>query len=314
MDVIWPDFLRPGDAIAVISTARKVTSDDLEPFFAAVRARGYQPVPGPNLYAQHHQWAGTDAERLSDLQWAISDPEIKAVWCTRGGYGSSRLLDAVDWRPLLDSPKWVLGFSDITSIHAALFRRGIASLHAPMGLSYLPAAGVSTASLDLPFDILKGRVPQYEFSPSVHTALSAGRASGRLIGGNLSLVVHLLGTPDVLPFDGNLLVLEDLDEYRYHIDRMLVQLRRAGAFERIAGLVVGTFCDLKDKPENPYGSDALDMIAHHTAPYSCVVGTSFPFGHTTENHAFVHGALAELEVTPSHVRLSTLSPSAKPNA
>jgi muramoyltetrapeptide carboxypeptidase len=310
MDVIWADFLQPGDAIAVISTARRVTPVELEPFFAMVRARGYLPVTGPHLYAQHHQWAGTDAERLSDLQWAISNPEIKAIWCARGGYGSSRLLEAVDWRPLLAAPKWVIGFSDITAIHAALFRRGIASLHAPMGLSYQPAAGVSAASLSSAFDLLSGTLPHCEFSPSVSAALSAGRVCGRLVGGNLSLVVHLLGTPDALPFDGNLLVLEDLDEYRYHIDRMLVQLRRAGAFERIAGLVVGSFSDLKDKPDNPFGSDALEMIAHHTAPYSCVVGTGFSFGHGAENHAFVHGALAELDVTPSRVSLGTLGPSA----
>jgi muramoyltetrapeptide carboxypeptidase len=310
MDLAWPDFLRPGDAIAVISTARKVTPLELEPFFAAIKARGYVPVQGPHLYAQHHQWAGTDAERLSDLQWAMNDPTIKAIWCARGGYGSSRLLDAVDWSPLIAAPKWIIGFSDVTAIHAALYRRGIASIHGPMGLSFIPAAGVSRASLDSAFNILSGELPQYEFTHRAPTALQHGLARGRLIGGNLSLLVHLLGTPDALPLDGNLLVLEDLDEYRYHIDRMLVQLRRTGAFERISGLVVGSFTHLKDKPENPFGSDALDMIAQHTAAYSCVVATGFPFGHGAENHAFVHGALAELEVTPSGVRLSTLGASA----
>lgn len=299
----YPSALSPGDTVALISTARRVSADDVAVMTEAVTAQGYRVSHGPHLLASHHQWAGTDAQRLSDLQWALDHPSARAVLCARGGYGTARLLDAVDLRGIAAEPKWLVGFSDVTALHAALLRVGVASIHGPMGISWAPRFELSAASLASVFAALQGDAPAFDHVPPSHRALRPGVAEGRLMGGNLSLVVHLIGSRDALPLDGALLVLEDLDEYTYHIDRMLLQLRRWGAFERIAGLVVGQFMDLKEKPESPFGGDVFDMIAHHTAAAGCPVGLGFGIGHGRDNQAWVHGAWARLTVQPDRVQL-----------
>ncbi len=301
--VLTPPPLAPGARVALISTARRVDEADVRLMESAIRQAGYVPVRGAHLLAQHHQWAGTDAQRLSDLQWALDDADIAAVLCARGGYGTSRLLEAVDLSGIAQRPKWVVGYSDVTALLAALYRVGVASVHGPMGISWAPRFGLEAASLASVWQALAGAAPSLDVNVSKPTGLRAGVAEGPLVGGNLSLVVHLIGSRDALPLEGSLLVIEDLDEYSYHIDRMLLQLRRAGAFERIAGLVVGQFLDLKEKPESPFGGDVADMIAHHTAPYACPVALGLPIGHGAQNMAWVHGARARLSVTAERICL-----------
>ena len=302
--MLTPPALAPGDTVLMVSTARRVAPDDVAAAEAALRTAGYDVQRGPHLLAAHHQWAGTDAQRLSDLQWALDHPTARAVICARGGYGTSRLIEALDLSGIVARPKWVVGFSDVTALHAALLRAGVASLHGPMAISWAERFGLEADSLHGVLEALAGQPPEFDFAPVAAVGLRPGRAQGRLMGGNLSLVVHLLGSADALPLEGALLVLEDLDEYTYHIDRMLLQLRRAGAFARVAGLVVGDFIDLKEKPESPFGAGALEMIAEHTARWGCPVGVGFGIGHGRRNLPWVHGAWAELSVEPGRVRLS----------
>jgi muramoyltetrapeptide carboxypeptidase len=294
----FPPPLRSGDKIGIISTARKISRKDLQPALDSLTEWGLKPVLGKNLFATDHQYAGTDAQRTADLQAMLDNPEIKAILCARGGYGTLRIIDEVDLRGLKKDPKWIVGFSDVTTLTMACYNLGIATIHGPMAISWNGATGDENSRNYLR-QMLFGELPVYTATPLDHDLVRTGSGEGRLIGGNLSMLSQLIGTPTDFDTKGCVLFLEDLDEYLYHLDRMIVHLRRAGKFDRLAGLIVGGFSDLKDN-DTPFGKTYGEIIAEAVSGYDYPVAFDFPVGHSPLNYPLIHGAKVRLEV--SHTR------------
>lgn len=312
--MITPPPLHTGDTIAIVPTARAITVDELRDGIALAESWGFRVKLGAGIGRKHFQQAGTDAERSADLQAAINDPQVKAIWCARGGYGTIRIMDRVDLSPLQRDPKWIIGFSDITVLHNALHNLGVASLHAQMPFAI---GGKTVECRESLRQVLFGkevRVVSGEWRrdparlATRHSPLATqrvGQCEGVLLGGNLSILYALRGTPFDIDPAGKILFLEDLDELRYHVDRMIQNLKHGGWFRDLAGLVVGGMSDMRDKnPEDPFGMEAEEMIAEAVAPYSYPVCFGFPVGHIADNRALVLGAKAKLSVTLDGATLS----------
>lgn len=287
--LIKPPALVPGDEIRLITTARKITPQELRPAMDYIKSLGLNPVEGSNLYAEDHQFGGTDAQRLADLQAAIDDPGVNAVLCVRGGYGTARLVDEVDYTPLKKNPKWIIGYSDITALHSHLNRRvGICSLHATMPVNFANNTPEALKSLS---DALSGLTLAYTVAP--HELNRTGDAEGELVGGNLSVLYSLSGTASDLQTDGKILFLEDLDEYLYHVDRMMLNLRRAGKLRDLKALIVGGMTAMRDNTV-PFGKTAEEIIREAVDDYDYPVYFGFPAGHIENNCTLVMGAKAKL--------------------
>lgn len=295
---IKPPSLKANDTVAIVSTARKLKAEDLAAAIEIIKAWGLRVKLGKNLFNQHHQFSGTDAERLKDIQEGIEDPEIKAIICARGGYGSTRIIDDINFYKLYENPKWIAGFSDVTAILCQLHNLGIESIHSIMPLLF-PNAG-SEAAIESLRKVLFGE--KICISAQHHPFNRQGEGSGVVIGGNLSMLITLIGTGSDIDTRGKILFIEDLDEYLYHIDRMMVQLKRAGKLHALAGLIVGQMSEMKDNTV-PFGSTALEIIKEHTAIYPYPVCFDFPIGHVPQNMAIPCGRSAKLIVAEDTVKL-----------
>lgn len=287
-----PEYLKNGDKIAIISTARKVTIEDVYPAVEVFKSWGLIPVLGPNLFEVENQYAGTDQERLSDLMWAFQSSDIKAVICARGGYGSARLLENLNHQILIDNPKWLVGFSDVTVFLSLFSNLNIPSIHGLMPLLFKDTnANKSLISLKTALfgNGIEIEVPTNPFNKS-------GKCNGLAIGGNLSIINSLIGTQADIDIQGKILFLEDLDEYIYHIDRMFLHLKLAGKLENLAGLIIGHFSDLKDN-KVPFGKTVFDIVLDHTSKYNYPVCFGFPVGHQFDNIAIKVGVYTELVVS-----------------
>ncbi len=289
----FPPTLRAGDSVALVAPARKITAAELEPAVRTLESWGLTVRLGATVGAADQQFAGADALRRADLQQALDDPTVRAVLCARGGYGTARILDDLDLRGVRASPKWIAGFSDPTALLAHLWRHtGLASLHATMPV-LMGQPGHETADESLRA-LLFGEEVTY-LSPA-HPLNRAGQAHGRLLGGNLTVLHTLLGTASDVDWNGAILFLEDLDEYLYHVDRMLGHLARTGKLAGLAGLVVGHFSLMRDNTV-PFGHSAYEIIRQHVDPYGFPVGFGFPAGHEPLNTAFIHGAEVSLHIS-----------------
>lgn len=299
--MIRPQSLQPGDRVALVAPARFVESGQLAGFTGLLEeVWGLIPDLDPALFERHHQFAGTDKERLDVLQRALNDPGIRAVFCCRGGYGSLRLLEGIDFTKFRDDPSWVVGFSDVTALHACLVHEGFESVHAMMPFTYnrdTQAGDRSAASL---YKALFLDPEPIEFPG--HSLNIAGTAEGGLIGGNLSMLFALQGSPWQYDPGGRILFLEDVDEYLYHIDRMMMNLHLSGFLGRIKGMVVGTMSGMKDN-EVPFGTDAYGIISGVAGRYGFPVAFGLPAGHSDPNLALVLGRRVRLEVGPGASRL-----------
>lgn len=269
-----------------------------------LQAWGYKVVLGTTVGLQYHYFAGTDAERLADIQAMLNNPDIDAILCARGGYGLSRIIDDLDVTALQQHPKWMIGFSDVTVLHARFNRLGIPSLHAPMAGAF-NNGGDKRASVATLKSVLAGTPIHYSIPPQA--ANRCGRAAGILVGGNLSIIAHLIGSADSLVTAGRILVIEDVGEYWYHIDRMLVQLKRAGMLHGLAGLLVGGFTDMKDTTI-PFGQTLEEIVLNHVGGYSYPVAFQFPVGHGEPNYAIKLGVPYQLHVSDSAVVLTESLP------
>ena len=299
MPVIAPPFLQPGQRVAIVATARKVSPAEVEAATQILTAWGLDVVLGESIGADHHQFAGSDELRRRDLQRQLDDPAIRAVFCARGGYGTARLLDELDFDRFAEAPKWVAGFSDITVLHSHLLRLGYQSIHSTMPFAFgQPGSELAMSSLR---SVLFGESISYE--AAAHPLNRPGTATGELVGGNLSLLQTATGTSSQASFAGRILFLEDLDEYLYHIDRMLLHLHRSGQLAGLAGLVVGHFSQMRDNTI-PFGQEAYEIIDHYAQRYSFPVGYGFPVGHEADNRALVVGRPATLAVGPGGSTLS----------
>ncbi|MHA6246850.1 S66 peptidase family protein [Pontibacter sp. CAU 1760] len=291
--------LQPGDRIAIISTARKIAPADIEVAVRTFERWGLEVVLGQTIGASYNQFAGNDALRLQDLQQTLDDPDIKAVVCARGGYGTTRIIDQVDFTRFRRHPKWLVGFSDVTALHSHIHTLGLESLHAIMPVLF-PKEG-TTASIETLRKALFGEELAYTAAP--HPFNRTGSGQGQLVGGNLSMLHTLTGTRSDISTAGKILFLEDLDEYLYHIDRMLVHLDRSGKLEQLAGLVIGDMSDMNDNAI-PFGKTAYEIILEHTGKYNFPVCYGFPVGHEPHNLALICGRMAKLDVTLDGVQLA----------
>jgi muramoyltetrapeptide carboxypeptidase len=300
MPAIAPPFLQPGQRVALVSTARKITPAEVAFAQQTLAGWGLEVVLGESIGAASHQFAGDDDLRRRDFQQQLDDPSIRAIFCARGGYGTARLVDALDFSQFAEAPKWVAGFSDITVLNCHLLRLGYQSIHGVMPVLFGQEGGeAAVASLRA---ALVGEAATYT-APS-HLLNRPGTATGQLVGGNLSLLHTITGTSSQADFTGRILFLEDLDEYLYHIDRMLLHLHRSGQLAGLAGLVVGHFSQMRDNAV-PFGQDAYEIINHYAQLYAFPVGYGFPVGHEPDNHALVVGRPATLVVDAAGSQLSS---------
>lgn len=299
--MIFPPTLHPGDTIAIIPTARAITLDELRPGIALVESWGLKVRLGSGVGRKQFQQAGTAEERAADLQSALVDPQVKAVWCARGGYGTVHLPELLDLAVLREQPKWITGFSDITVLHSALHGLGVASLHAQMPFNIATKSEACVRSLK---SALFGPC-ETVLRPGAHPLDRPGTAVGELVGGNLSILYALRGTPYDLDTRGKVLFVEDLDELLYHVDRMVMNLKLGGLFNGLAGLVVGGLSDMRDKdPADPFGLDAETILARAVAGAGFPVCYGMPAGHIADNRALVLGQKVKLSVAATGASLS----------
>ena len=286
-----PPFMQAGDTIGIVAPARKVSEEEMQPAIQWLTREGFQVLEGEHLYAENNQFGGTESERAKDFQAMLDNPEVKAILCARGGYGSVRIIDRLNFSTFMRQPKWICGFSDITVFHSHVNHNcHIATLHSTLAINIpnnTPAANTSF------LDALRGKPLTYS-GPS-HPLDHPGEVSAEVVGGNLSMLYSLLGSNSDIDTEGKILFIEDLDEYLYHIDRMMMNLKRNGKLEKLAGLVVGAMSDMHDNAI-PFGKTAEEIVAEHCANYDYPVGFGFPAGHIKDNRAFVMGGKARLEV------------------
>lgn len=294
-----PPFLQAGDSIGIVAPARKVSKEEMGPAIQFLENAQLKVSFGEHLFAADNQFGGTDKERANDFQAMLDNPEIKAILCARGGYGSVRIIDRLDFGTFMQHPKWVCGFSDITVFHSHIHTQcHTATLHSTLALN-IPQ-NTSTANSTF-LDALFGKKITHAF-PS-HPLNRTGLASGEMVGGNLSMLYSLLGSPSDINTDGKILFIEDLDEYLYHIDRMIMNLKRNGKFDHLAGLVVGAMSDMHDNTI-PFGRTAEEIIAEHCSEYDFPICFGMPAGHINDNRTLIFGQAMTLDVNDASTLLS----------
>lgn len=297
--MIQPPNLQPGDTIGIVCPAGAIPAEKVQNCVDTLKKWGYQVRLGATVGAKKDSFAGTDAQRASDLQSMLDDPNIQAILCGRGGYGVSRIIDLIDFSKFKVQPKWVVGFSDITVLHAALQKQDCMSIHGPMAAAFSKGVHgeVFTDSLKA---LLEGHSMDLEAKP--HPFNQLGKATAALVGGNLCIIAHLIGSKHALETKGKLLFIEDVGEYHYNLDRMMLQIKNAGLLEGLAGLIVGGFTDMKD-PSTDFGATAYEIIAQHTAAYTYPKCFGFPISHDINNFAVKEGGVYTLDVQSNSVAL-----------
>jgi muramoyltetrapeptide carboxypeptidase len=300
-----PPFLNKGDKVGIVAPARWVTPEEIESALKVFESWGLEVVRGENLYKQHHQFAGTDMERVADLQAMLDNETIKAIICARGGYGTVRIIDKLDFRKFAGNPKWIAGYSDITALHSHIESQyGIETLHAPMPFSY-KNDNASAESFESLRKALFGENLSYETETGKFSR--KGTAQAPITGGNLSMLYSISGSASECDTAGKILFIEDLDEYLYHVDRMMQQLKRSGKLANLAGLVVGSMSKMRDN-QVPFGKTVQEIIAEAVKEYDYPVLFDFPAGHDALNHTLILGRTVSLEVGEK-ARLVFLQPS-----
>ncbi len=288
-----PPFIKPGDKIRIVSPAGKVNKEHVLPAVEWLEKQGCKVELGKHVFANHFQFAGTDKQRLDDLQTALDDPETAAIICSRGGYGTVRIIDKINFKNFQNHPKWLVGFSDITILHACMNNLGVATIHGAMPRYFFDEKGLPTENLNSLMQLLTGENVQYTIKPE--KANKPGRVSGEMVGGNLSIISSLQGTKYEIDTTGKILFLEDIDEFLYHTDRMIHQLKLSGKLDNLAGLIIGDFTDMKDN-ESPFGKTVHEIVSEAVEEFNYPVCFGFPAGHDKKNLALAFGKTWEMEV------------------
>lgn len=300
MKITVPKPLKKGDKIALISPAGSVIPSQLEKGIEMIKKKGFVPVLGENLYTQFsngYSYAGTEEQRTQDLNWALNNPEISAIWASRGGYGCQHLVENLNLKGFKKNPKWYIGYSDNTVVQSYLLKKGFASLH---GQTIKTSSfGVTKESYNLIFDVLKGKTLQYDIK--AHALNKKGSISGELIGGNLALVYALLGTKYSFDFTDKILFIEDIGENFYALDRMIMSLELAGVFTKIKGLIVCGMTNMANEKDNKeyeesFDSFAYKLISDRLLKYKFPVVFGFPNGHIYDNRPLIIGATVQMKV------------------
>lgn len=298
-----PPYLKKGDTIGLVCPSGTLPAKKAATCISTLEAWGYKVKIGKTLGTQHHYFSATDADRAADLQEMLDDKNVQAVLCGRGGYGMSRIIDLLDFKNFKKHPKWVIGFSDITLLHNHCTQvLKIASLHAPMAGAFNNGQSNNEWVLSLKH-ALQGKKANYK--AGTHALNRSGIGSGKLVGGNLTLVAHATGSVTGLQTKNAILFLEDIGEYKYNIDRMMIQLKRSGMLTNLAGLIVGGFTQTKDS-DPAFGATVYEIIENTVAEYSYPVCYDFPVSHDKENYAIKHGANYTLQVTAKKVSVQEL--------
>lgn len=291
-----PPYLKKGDTILIIATARARNREAIQPAITMLQSWGLTVETGKHVFNTHHQFAGTDEERAHDLQWAVNHKTAKAVLIAGGGYGTMRVIDDVKFKPLLKYPKWFVGYSDTTAIQSRLATLNIACIHGTMAFQF-PKHEEATLSIK---KLLFGEKIKYTIEN--HPLNRKGKAEAGIVGGNLSLLYALGGSVDELVTKNKILFIEDLDEQLYHIDRMMLQLKRSGRLKHLKGLIVGGMSDMKDNAV-PFGKTAEEIIMDAVKDYNYPVCFNFPAGHIEKNMAVYFGKKVRLSVEKNKVQL-----------
>jgi len=298
--MLIPPYLKTGDSIAFAAPARAVTPQEIDIALQWVKNKGLNPVFTPSLFEKENQFAGSDAVRVADFQTYINNPEIRAIFCVRGGYGTVRLLNHLSFTSLQKSPKWICGYSDITVLHSYIHTQcQMATLHSIMPFD-ITADKLHSKAVCTTMKALFGETMEYIVPP--HELNRKGEAEGLLVGGNLSILYSLLESDASIKTSGKILLIEDIGEYLYHIDRMLMSLKRAGKLQHIKGLLVGGFSDMNDNVV-PYGKTANEIIAEHCADYDFPIAFGVPVGHIEDNRAFKLGMNCKIQVYDNEVNI-----------
>lgn len=298
--MISPPYLQKGDTVAITCPAKKLPFEVTDAI-ALLESWGLQVILGETVHASHNQFAGDDELRAKDLQHFLDDVSVKAIFTARGGYGTIRIIDKIDFSKFVNNPKWIVGFSDITILHSHIHANfNVQTIHGQMPIT-IPDG--TKPSLETLRKALFNEPLNYQYQHSA--AYRPGKATGVLIGGNLTLLQIMGGSVSEMDYTGKILFLEDVSEYLYSVDRMLWNLGRAGKLAKLRGLVVGGFTDLKDEG-TPFGQTAEEIIMEHVSSYNYPVCFNFPAGHIADNHAMILGKEVTLEVNRHHVSLKYL--------
>lgn len=287
--MLQPLPLKKGDKIGILATARKISAEEIQPAIDILEHWGLKVVLSTNLFNADNQFSGTDDQRAEDLQMMLNDVSIKAVISARGGYGTMRIIDKIDFTTFMKHPKWVIGYSDITVLHSHIHNLGIETLHASMPINFTKNAEAAETLRKALFG------EQLNYEVESHPLNRKGKAEAELIGGNLSLLYALTGSVSAIDTKGKILFIEDLDEYLYHVDRMMLNLKRSGKLDHLAGLIIGGMTDMKDNTI-PFGKTAEEIIIDAVKEYDYPVCFDFPAGHVEKNLALYFGRKVKLKV------------------
>jgi len=296
-----PPYLQKGDTIGLVCPAGFMPVEKASECIRVINEDwGFTTKVGITIGQQYHYFSGIDEERIEDLQHMLDDENVKAILCARGGYGLSRIIDKIDFTNFKKNPKWIIGFSDVTILHSHIYRNySISTLHAPMANAF-NEDGFKNEFVQSLLHVLEGKKIKYQCKK--HEFNKKGEGIGELVGGNLALLAHLVGTESDLKTKGRILFIEDVGEYLYNVDRMIYQLKRSGKLDKLAGLIVGGFTDMKDT-ERPFGQTAFEIIRDAVAEYDYPVCFDFPVSHGKENYALKIGVGYKLKVGKNKVTL-----------
>jgi len=300
MNTKQPQSLQRGDLVAIVTTARKIDREDIQKAIELLESWGLNAVVGKTIGKVDHQFGGTDTDRTTDFQEAMNNDAVKAIWCARGGYGTIRIIDGLDFSKFITNPKWVIGFSDVTALHSHIHNLGIHTIHGLMPITVKSSTPDAIASLK---DNLFGNDITYSLSCESQNKYGLGK--GEIVGGNLSMLYSLLGSESAIKTDGKILFIEDLDEYLYHIDRMMMNLKRNGYFNNLKGLIVGGMTKMNDNTI-PFGKTAEEIILDNIKEFDFPVCFNFPAGHLKDNRSLELGRTVEFSVDKNKTTLKFL--------
>ena len=297
--MIQPSHLKPGDTIGIVCPSGYIPLEKVQICIQTLEKWGYKVKLGTTVGAKKDSFSGTDQQRAEDLQTMLDDASVQAILCARGGYGASRIINTIHFQAFNKQPKWVIGFSDITVLHAAILQQNCMSIHGPMAAAFAKGEAGEPYIESLK-QVLEGQ--QTSYTIPAHSMNVLGNAKAELVGGNLCMLAHLIGSKNAIDTNGKILFLEDVGEYHYNIDRLLIQCKNAGLFDNLAGLVIGGFTDLKDASSD-FGASAYEIIKEHTLGYTFPICFDFPISHSLPNFAIKQGQEYNLSISGHEVSL-----------
>ena len=300
MTQIQPRLLQQGDTVAIVSTARKISHEEIQPAIDLLKSWGLIPKIGKTIGKEYHQFSGTDIDRAEDFQDMLDDETVQAIWCARGGYGTVRIIDLLNFEQFKLHPKWIIGYSDVTALHLHVHNFGIRSIHATMPINISSNSTEAITSLK---EVLFNGTYTLSFEGRKQNRQGNTNTQGIIIGGNLSIIYSMLGSNTSVDTTNKILFIEDLDEYLYHIDRMLMNMKRNGYFEKLRALVVGGMTDMHDN-SIPFGKNVEAIILDILSEYDFPIYFNYPAGHIKNNTAIIFGSQGTINSSKNMVSLS----------